>query len=102
MRRAAKVDANQQEIVDALRAAGAKVQSLASVGDGVPDLLVGYNHRLVLLEVKGSKQKRYRGMLTEAEARWHDEWEGYPVHIVRSVIDALEAVNITWDVNREL
>jgi len=40
MRRTAKVDANHREIVDALRRIGAGVQSLAGVGNGVPDLLV--------------------------------------------------------------
>jgi hypothetical protein len=52
MRRAAKVDANQTEIVQALRQIGAVVQSLAAVGNGCPDLLVGYRNRLFLLELK--------------------------------------------------
>lgn len=42
MRRAPKIDRNQPEIVEALRKAGAFVQSLAGVADGCPDLLVGY------------------------------------------------------------
>ena len=42
MRRAARTDSNHEEIVKALRAVGATVQSLAGVGHGVPDLLVGY------------------------------------------------------------
>ncbi|HJP47915.1 hypothetical protein [Acinetobacter venetianus] len=42
MRRAAKIDANQTEIVKALRKFGASVQSLASTGKGCPDLLVGF------------------------------------------------------------
>lgn len=41
MRRAARTDANQTAIVEALRKCGASVQSLAAVGKGVPDLLVG-------------------------------------------------------------
>jgi hypothetical protein len=41
MRRAAKIDANQPQIVEALRKAGATVHSLAAVGNGIPDLLVG-------------------------------------------------------------
>ena len=42
MRRAARIDRNQPEIVKALRQVGAHVTSLAAVGDGVPDLLVGF------------------------------------------------------------
>jgi hypothetical protein len=56
MRRAAKVDANQTEIVQALRQIGAVVQSLAAVGNGCPDLLVGYRNRLFLLEFEGRQQ----------------------------------------------
>jgi hypothetical protein len=56
VRRAAKVDANQREVVAALRGAGASVQLLHAVGEGCPDLLVGYKGLTMLLEVKdGSK-----------------------------------------------
>ena len=45
MRKFGKTDANHADIVDALRRVGASVVSLASVGNGVPDLLVGFNGR---------------------------------------------------------
>jgi hypothetical protein len=47
--RAAKIDANQEAVVLALRSAGATVQSLAGVGKGVPDLLVGYKGQTLLI-----------------------------------------------------
>ena len=40
MRRAARVDDNQGQIVDALRRVGCSVWSLAGVGKGFPDLAV--------------------------------------------------------------
>ena len=40
MRRAARVDSNHIEIVKAFRKLGCSVLSLASLGKGVPDLLV--------------------------------------------------------------
>ena len=46
MRRAARVDRNQAEIVVALRAGGASVQPLHAVGKGVPDLLVGWRGKI--------------------------------------------------------
>ena len=52
MRRAAHVDANQPAIVQALLEAGYTVQSLAGVGCGCPDLVVGARRLNVLLEVK--------------------------------------------------
>ena len=42
MRRQAKVDANQSDIVAGLRSIGATVQPLHAVGKGCPDLLIGY------------------------------------------------------------
>lgn len=86
MRRAARIDSNQREIVDALRAHGASVQTLAAVGKGVPDLLVGHAERNLLLEVKAEG-----GGLTLAQEHWHGEWRGSVV-VVRCVDDALMAL----------
>ena len=46
------MDRNHVEIVKALRDYGAFVVSLASVGKGVPDLLIGYKRHTILMEVK--------------------------------------------------
>lgn len=90
MRRAARVDLNQQEIVTALRKVGATVQSLAPVGGGVPDLLVGYRRQSYLLEVKDGAKKC--GELTEHQEQWHREWRGMPVAVVCCVSSALAAI----------
>lgn len=101
-RQAAKRDANEPEIIAALKAAGCSVQQLS--GKGIPDLLVGmteyyeltcpdgtvnFDRRIVnlLMEVKAPKAK-----LTEDQATWHSEWRGQVV-IVRSIEDALAAVS---------
>ena len=69
--RAAKVDRNQPEIVKALRDAGASVQILSTVGNGCPDLLVGYNEVNYLLEIKIPG-----GKLTDDQRVWHSTWQG--------------------------
>ena len=94
MRRAAKVDANQDQIVTALRAAGATVQSLAAVGKGVPDLLVGFQSQTLLLEVKNSKQPPSQRRLTEDQLKWHGAWNGGPLAIVDSPDAALRMLGI--------
>jgi hypothetical protein len=76
MRRAAKVDVTQAEIAAALKAAGATVQYLHSVGEGCPDLLVGFRGKNHLLEVKpniGSPSKRN---LRPNQVEWHAGWKG--------------------------
>jgi hypothetical protein len=85
MRFAARVDANQSEIVDALRAAGRSVQSLSAMGKGVPDLLVGYRGTNYLLEVK-----ILGGEMTPAQEEFEDNWCGQ-LEIVRTVDEALKA-----------
>lgn len=91
MRKTARVDANQTAIVDALRAIGASVQSLAMVGRGVPDLLVGFRAQTFLLEVKDGAKPPSAQRLTPDEAAWHDSWRGH-VAVVASIEEALHAI----------
>ena len=95
MRRlAAKVDANQQPIVDALRAAGCSVTILSA--PGVPDLLVGRAGATYLLEVKKETGPRGGGggMLTKDQLLWWATWQGHAM-LVRNPQEALEAVGLS-------
>ena len=68
MRFAARVDANQTQIVSALRAAGAYVWII-----GLPvDLLVGYRGHTFLVEVKTNAKKRLTGLQTD----FFENWDG--------------------------
>jgi hypothetical protein len=86
MRRAARVDRNQAAIVEQLRGVGASVESLARVGAGVPDLLVGFRERTYLLEIKTD-----RGALTDDQRAWLARWRGQAA-VVRSADEALKAI----------
>jgi hypothetical protein len=86
MRRAAKVDANQEQIVSALRAAGASVQSLAPIGKGCPDLLVAFQGLMFLMEVKAGK-----GKVNELQQRWAEGWNTH-VSTVRDPEQALRVI----------
>ena len=90
MRWHAKVDRNQRPIVEALRKAGAAVQSLAAVGGGVPDLLVWHRGSLALLEIKDPAGRERKVGLTPSQEAWHAAWPG-KVHVVSSVEQALAA-----------
>ena len=91
MRRAAKVDANQSDIVAALRMAGATVQPLHAVGKGCPDLLVGYQRVNYLLEVKDGSKVPSAQKLTEDQVEWHELWRGQSA-VVNDVKSALLAI----------
>ena len=68
MRRAARIDANQEAVVIALRAAGAYVWII-----GLPvDLLVGYKGHTFLVEIKDGPKKR----LTALQEAFFAKWDG--------------------------
>ena len=82
MRRAARTDATQAEIVKALRKVGASVYVV-----GLPlDLLVCIRGETLLVEVKEEG-----GRLTQAQEEFLATWPGR-VHIVRGPLEAVAAV----------
>lgn len=86
-RTAPKRDANEFEIVDALRSAKCLVQRMSE--SGVPDLLVWspWLMRLVLIEVKLPKEN-----LNKNQIEWHKEWIDVQPVVVHSIEEALQAV----------
>jgi len=91
MRRAARVDANQTDVVEALRSAGATVRIITQ-GDGIPDLLVGFDGRTYLMELKDGAKPQSARKLTPAEQKFFDEWQGGNVSIVNSPAEALALI----------
>jgi len=88
MRRHARPDANQGEIVQALLKVGASVLDLHAAGiKGAPDLLAGYHGQDVLIEIKTQE-----GRLEPEQCAWHDAWRGHQVAVVRTVDEALQAI----------
>lgn len=86
--RAARVDANQKALAALFRQAGATVQHLHAVGQGCPDLLLGYRGRNYLVECKAG-----RGRLTPAQERWLRTWNGQAC-VIRGAAEALQALGI--------
>lgn len=90
MRRAAKRDANEPEIVAALRAAGYWVAQISH--KGFPDLVVGRKGRsfVCLMEVKDGN-----GDLTDDQLQFFQMTEGSARFVVRSPESALRIAS-TW------
>lgn len=94
MRRAAKIDANQVQIVEALRKCGAFVQPLHMVGNGCPDLLVGQAGRTLIMEIKDGSKPPSERRLTPDQQRWHSQWLGGPLSIVTDIESAIRALRV--------
>jgi hypothetical protein len=87
MRRAARRDDNEQDIIRAMRAEGAYVKQIND--EGLFDLLVSHRGETLLVEVKDGAKPPSARRLTDAEQKFHDEWPGSDLYIVNSVEEAI-------------
>ena len=71
-----KVDSNQSKLVKHARKLGASVQHLHAVGGGVPDLIIGYQGKNYLCEVKAEL-----GKLNALQVTWFENWKGHAIVI---------------------
>ena len=86
MRKAARVDANQNQIISALRAAGAFVWII-----GLPvDLLVGYENHTFLVEIKTDEKKK----LTKLQKNFFEKWSGGTLCRIDSPDSALQMIGV--------
>ena len=85
MRRAARVDANQKDVVQRFISHGCSVTLLHRVGEGCPDLLVGLNGQTLLVEVKDGTKTPSQQAKTPAQVRWWSEWKGGPVATINDL-----------------
>lgn len=86
-RRNPRRDRNERLLIEYLQKSGAVVHRIS--GPGLPDLLVGYRHRWLLLEVKAPK-----GQLEPAQVLFHGSARalGLPCRVVYTVSDCREAL----------
>lgn len=96
MRRAAKIDVNQPAIVETFAKAGWSVLSLAGVGKGVHDLLIGRPGINVLVEIKNGDNPPSGRSLTEDQVEFHAEWLG-PQDICTSIEEANRIATFWWE-----
>ena len=92
MRRAAKVDANQSEIVDHVRAAGWCVHIAAPLGGGFLDLVCAYDGFTALLEAKDGSKSPSERRLTKDQVKFTSKWPGMWA-VAESPDQALAALN---------
>jgi len=86
-RRKGKPDKNQAQIIQYLKDIGASVLVTSGLGDGAPDIAVGFRGRNYLFEIKNPENKYYG--VSKKQARWHDEWNGH-VSVVWNLEEILE------------
>lgn len=88
-----RLDNNHNQIVDGLRKAGCSVNSLAGLGHGIPDILVGFRGVNYLFEIKQEGLPPSATQLTDQERIWHLAWQGQ-VDTVFSLTEAFEIIGL--------
>ena len=91
MRRKARVDANQPQIVEGLRRVGASVL-ITSQLKGCFDILVGYNGVNYIMEIKDGNKPPSQRKLTPDEEKFKNSWKGGKYHVVESLEDAINII----------
>ena len=92
MRTAAKRDANEREIIDALERIGCTVYQM----DRPVDLAVGYRARNFFIEVKDGNKPPSRRKLTKDQKTFFKMWKGQ-VRQVETVDEALDLVTQAYE-----
>ena len=85
--RAAKVDANQPEIVKALRKAGWYVLIISQLKNCC-DIIISKNGRTVAIEIKDGAKAKSAQKLSDGELKFKNEWQG-EYQIITSIEEAL-------------
>ena len=87
---AKRVDLNHQEVVKTLRSLGASVFDASRMGQGFPDLVIGYKHQTVLVEIKSGESKKF----TVAQLKFMADWKGSAVVRINDVDGAIRLIKV--------
>ena len=89
-----RIDANQPEIVKALRQLpGVSVAITSDLGKGFPDLVVGYRGANYMYELKDPDKPPSGRKLTKSEQTFHDNWTGH-VAVITTINSCMRTLNI--------
>ena len=107
IRRAAKIDDNQNELVALIRAMGVSVAITSAAHDGFTDLVIGFGGVTVLVEVKDGSKEPARRKLTPQQVAFHGSFKGaitvieneqQAVELVTRIRQASAQTRIDWNV----
>lgn len=82
-----KVDSNQAQIIADLKKIGVSVLNLSRVGGGCPDILVGWQGKNILIEIKTAK-----GNLNDLQIEFFEQWKGQKF-VCKSINEIIEIIN---------
>ena len=93
--RAKRVDSNQAAIVDDLRKCGIDVFVASDVGNGFPDLCLGFRNRNWFIEIKTET-----GTQTKDQIKFEKEWTQGQYSVCRTTEQVLETIGAKTEIER--
>ena len=91
-RYAAKIDANQPDLVRQIRGLGASVLHTHTLGCGAQDIVVGFRGINYLFEIKDPNKPQSARKLTPDEEKFHMSWRG-SIYIIETIDDVVNIFN---------
>ena len=88
-----RIDANQPEIVQGLRAIGVRVAITSDLGDGFPDIVCAFRGFNYMLEIKDGNKPPSKRKLTDKEQVFHAWWKDQgQIDTVKNLDEALQII----------
>lgn len=93
MRRAAKIDSNQNQVIKSLRKIpGVSIAITSQLGNGFVDFVLGYRGVNYMVELKDGAKVPSKRKLTPEEEKFHKQWSGQ-ISVCNSFEDILNLIN---------
>lgn len=93
MRKRARKDDNHHDIANVFIKAGASVLDMSQLGDGAPDIAVGYRNQNIFIEIKDGSKPPSKRKLTPDEVEFQQTWQGR-YEVVKNTDEALKILEI--------
>lgn len=96
MRARGRRDSNHGEIVATLRKLGFSVADTGNIGNGFPDLVVGFAGLNALIEIKDGSKPPSDRRLTDDQRMFHADWKGL-ILVIETVGDCMALRMLMFD-----
>lgn len=93
MRLRGRIDRNHEDIRKGFESHGCSCVSTANLGDGAPDLMVGFRGENHWFEIKDELSPPSHRRLTIAELNFHARWKG-KIHVIGNLTQGLRAIGL--------
>jgi hypothetical protein len=92
VRKYAKKDDNHNRIAEVFEINGATVLDMSPLGDGAPDMAIGFLGHNILIEAKNGSLPKSKQQLTDDEEKFHAAWRGTIV-IIHNELEAQQLMS---------